>query len=555
MADDKIKEAQAQWEANTLKPTLEKAPERRDRFSTVSDVDIERLYTPVDREDADYLTDVGFPGEFPYTRGVQATGHRGKLWTMRQFAGFGSAANTNERFHYLLSEGQTGLSVAFHTPTLMGRDSDSPHSIGEIGKCGVAIDSLKDMETLFDKIPLEKVTTSMTTNAPAAIIWAMYLVVAEKQGADWKKLGGTIQNDILKEYIAQKTWIFPPRPSMRIISDILAFATENVPRWNTISISGYHIREAGSTAAQELAFTIADGIAYVQAGIDAGLDVDAFAPRLSYFWNAHNDFFEEIAKFRAARRMWARILRDRFKAKDPRSWLCRFHTQTAGCSLTAQQPMNNVVRVALQALAGVAGGTNSLHTNSLDETLALPSQEAVTIALRTQQIIAEESGVANTVDPFAGSYFVESLTDKIEAEALDYIQRIDDMGGMIDAIETGFPQKEIAEAAMVYQRQIDREEKVIVGMNRYQADQETMIPLLQISDELEVEKRQELAELRANRDNARVEKALAELRQAAEGTDNLLPFILEAVRAYATLGEMCDTLRGVFGEYTDPAYI
>ena len=555
MSDQSTKEALENWSRTTRAKALEKAPERRPRFSTVSDLEIKGLYTPEDIEETDYLNDIGFPGEFPYTRGVQATGYRGKLWTMRQFAGFGSAADTNKRFHYLLEQGQTGLSVAFHTPTLMGRDSDDPRSRGEVGKCGVAIDSLRDMETLFEGIPLEKVTTSMTTNAPAAIIWAMYLVVAEKQGADWAKLGGTIQNDILKEYIAQKTWIFPPRPSVRIITDILDFATRNVPRWNTISISGYHIREAGSTAAQELAFTIADGIAYVQAAVDAGMNVDDFAPRLSFFWNAHNDFFEEVAKMRAARRMWARIMRDRFGAKDARSWLCRFHTQTAGCSLTAQQPMNNVVRVALQALAGVMGGTNSLHTNSLDETLALPSEEAVTIALRTQQIIAEESGVANTVDPLGGSYFVEALTNRVEAEAEDYIRRIDELGGMIAAIETGFPQKEIAEAAMHYQKQIDSQEKIIVGVNKYQVEQEKMIELLQISDELEVEKKQELAKLRAERDQARVDEALAALTKAADGTENLLPFILEAVRHYATLGEMCDALRSVFGEYTDPAYI
>jgi methylmalonyl-CoA mutase N-terminal domain/subunit len=437
----------------------------------------------------------------------------------------------------------------------MGRDSDDPRSMGEIGKCGVAIDSLRDMEILFDGIPLDKVTTSMTTNAPAAIIWSMYLAVAEKQGASWDKLGGTIQNDILKEYIAQKTWIFPPRPSMRIITDIIDFATQNVPKWNTVSISGYHIREAGSTAVQELAFTIADGIAYVQACVDAGQNVDDFAPRLSFFWNSHNDFFEEIAKMRAARRMWARIMRDRFGAKDPRSWMCRFHTQTAGCSLTAQQPMNNVIRVAIQALAGVLGGTNSLHTNSLDETLALPTEQAVTIALRTQQIIAEESGVTNTVDPLGGSYFVEALTSKMEREAFEYIRKIDEMGGMIGAIENGFPQKEIAEAAMLYQRQIDAEDKIIVGVNRYKSESENLIPILQVSDELEKQKKQALAELRATRDNAKVEQALKALKAGAQGTDNLLPLILDAVRAYATLGEMCNTLREVFGEYVDPAYI
>jgi methylmalonyl-CoA mutase N-terminal domain/subunit len=555
MPQDPVHKALETWEATTLKKTLSKAPERLARFSTVSDMEIERLYTPADVAGLDFAADIGFPGEFPYTRGVQATGYRGKLWTMRQFAGFGSARDTNKRFHYLLGQGQTGLSVAFHTPTLMGRDSDDKLAMGEIGKCGVAVDSLRDMEVLFDGIPLDQVTTSMTTNAPAAILWAMYLAVAEKQGVAWDRLGGTIQNDILKEYIAQKTWIFPPRPSMRIIADIMAFATAHVPKWNTISISGYHIREAGATAVQELAFTLADGIAYVQAGIDAGLAVDDFAPRLSFFWNAHNDFFEEIAKMRAARRMWARIMRDRFGAQDPRSWMCRFHTQTAGCTLTAQQPMNNVVRVTLQALAGVLGGTNSLHTNSLDETLALPSEKSVTIALRTQQIIAEESGVANTVDPFAGSYFVEALTNKVEREALAYIHKIDEMGGMIPAIENGFPQKELAEAAMHYQRQIDAEEKIIVGVNKYKAEREELMPILQISDSLEHDKKQELAALRATRDGAKVAAALAALKQAAEGTDNLLPHILDAVRAYATLGEMCNTLRGVFGEYHDPAYI
>jgi methylmalonyl-CoA mutase N-terminal domain/subunit len=549
------KEALERWQNSTLKKTLEKAPERNTRFSTVSDMEINRLYTPEDVDGLDYVEDIGFPGEFPFTRGVQSTGYRGKVWTMRQFAGFGSAEDTNQRFHYLLKQGQTGLSVAFHTPTLMGRDSDDPRSMGEIGKCGVAIDSLRDMEILFDGIPLDKVTTSMTTNAPAAIIWSMYLAVAEKQGASWDKLGGTIQNDILKEYIAQKTWIFPPRPSMRIITDIIDFATQNVPKWNTVSISGYHIREAGSTAVQELAFTIADGIAYVQACVDAGQNVDDFAPRLSFFWNSHNDFFEEIAKMRAARRMWARIMRDRFGAKDPRSWMCRFHTQTAGCSLTAQQPMNNVIRVAIQALAGVLGGTNSLHTNSLDETLALPTEQAVTIALRTQQIIAEESGVTNTVDPLGGSYFVEALTSKMEREAFEYIRKIDEMGGMIGAIENGFPQKEIAEAAMLYQRQIDAEDKIIVGVNRYKSESENLIPILQVSDELEKQKKQALAELRATRDNAKVEQALKALKAGAQGTDNLLPLILDAVRAYATLGEMCNTLREVFGEYVDPAYI
>ena len=554
---EKIKDLEkklSEWRQGTLKKTLDKQPETSERFSTVSDLEINRLYTPLDIENLDYEKDLGNPGEYPYTRGVHPTMYRGKLWTMRQFSGFGSAKDTNERLHYLLKNGQTGLSIAFHIPTLMGYDSDSDRSKGEVGRCGVAVDTLKDMEVVLDKIPLDKVTTSMTINPPAIILLAMYLVVAEKQGVAWDKVSGTIQNDILKEYIAQKTWIYPPRPSMRIITDIFKFCTEHVPKWNSISISGYHIREAGSTAVQELAFTIADGIGYVQAGIDAGLNVDDFAPRLSYFFNAHNDFFEEIAKYRAARRMWAKIMKERFKAKKEKSWLLRFHTQTAGCSLTAQQPYNNVVRVAIQALAGVMGGTQSLHTNSLDETLALPTEEAVRIALRTQQIIAHESGVANTIDPLAGSYFVEALTDKMEKDAFDYINKIDEMGGMIEAIERGYPQKEIADAAYKFQRQIEEGEKTIVGVSKYVVDDDSdsKIPTLHISEKVEKEQIAKLKEIKKSRDNDLVKKNLDALKKAAQGKDNLMPLILDCVRSYCSIGEMCGTMKEVFGEYVDP---
>ena len=527
--------------------------ERASRFSTVSDLEIERLYTPEDIHGLGYAKDLGFPGEYPYTRGIQPTMYRGRIWTMRQFSGFGTPEQTNERYHYLLDQGQTGLSVAFHFPTLMGYDSDHHRSRGEVGKCGVAVDSLKDMEIIFDGIPLDRVTTSMTTNAPAAILLAMYIVVAEKQGVSPKQIGGTIQNDILKEYIAQKSWIFPPRPSLRIITDILEYCSREVPRWNTISISGYHIREAGSTAVQELAFTIADGIAYVQAGIDAGLDVDAFAPRLSFFFNSHIDFFEEIAKYRASRRMWAKIMRERFQARDPSSWLLRFHTQTAGCSLTAQQPFNNIVRVATQALSAVLGGTQSLHTNSMDETLALPTEEAVTIALRTQQIIAEETGVVNTIDPLGGSYFVEGLTDRMEEEAWNYIDKIDEMGGMVAAIERGYPQREIADAAYRYQKQLESGEKTIVGVNKYAVQEEKAISLLRIDSDVEEIQIERTRNVRDSRDQQKVNASLSSLRDAAGGTSNLMPFILDAVREYATLGEICDTLREVFGEYKDPA--
>ncbi|MEW6733993.1 MAG: methylmalonyl-CoA mutase family protein [Acidobacteriota bacterium] len=552
---NKLEEAEKQWEDKTLKPTLERMPERGEDFTTVSLMPINRLYTPNDIPDFDYETKLGFPGQYPYTRGIHATGYRGKLWTMRQFAGFGSAADTNARFKYLLSQGQDGLSVAFDLPTLMGLDSDHPTSEGEVGKCGVAISSLEDMEQLFAGIPLERVTTSMTINAPASVIFAMYLVAAEKSGANWRKISGTIQNDILKEYIAQKEWIYPPRPSMRLITDVFAFCSQQVPKWNSISISGYHIREAGSTAVQELAFTLRDGIEYVQAGIETGLDIDEFAPRLSFFFNSHNDFFEEVGKFRAARRIWANVMRERFGAKSERSWILRCHAQTAGCSLTAQQPYNNVVRVAVQALAAILGGTNSLHTNSLDETLALPSEHAVLIALRTQQILATESGVVNTVDPLAGSYFVEKLTDDMERGALDYFARIDAMGGMIAAIEAGFPQKEIQESAYQFQKALERKEKIMVGINEYIMEEEKQeVPLLYIDETTAHMQCTRLAELRRRRDSRAVIASLQALKQGARGSANTMPLIIDCVRAYATLGEICDTLKEVFGAYEEPAF-
>jgi methylmalonyl-CoA mutase N-terminal domain/subunit len=530
-------------------------PERLPRFSTISDKEIPRLVTPDDLRGFDYAEKLGSPGRYPFTRGVQETMYRGRLWTMRQFAGFGTPEDTNRRYRYLLDQGQTGLSVAFHYPTLMGYDSDHPRSLGEVGKCGVAVDSLRDMEVLFDQIPLDRVTTSMTINGPAGVLLAMYIVVAEKQGVSADKIGGTIQNDILKEYIAQKSWIFPPRPSMRVTTDILAYCTEHVPRWNTISISGYHIREAGSTAAQELAFTIADGIGYVQAGVDAGLDVDAFAPRLSFFFNAHSDFFEEIAKYRAARRMWARIMKERFKAKMDASLKLRFHTQTAGCSLTAQQPTNNVVRTALQALGAVLGGTQSLHTNSLDETLALPTEEAVTVALRTQQIIAEETGVANTIDPLAGSYFVEWLTDQLEQEALAYVNKIDELGGIVRAIELGYPQKEIGDAAYRYQCQLEKEEKVIVGVNRYRMEEEIPIPVLKIDEEVERLQVKNLQDVKKKRDEKKAQAQLKKIEEAAREDGNLMACFVDAVREYCTLGEIIGVLRGVFGEHKDPGML
>ena len=540
------------WEEKTLQPTLQKSPERAAEFTTVSSYPIRRLYTPADLPEWNPETDLGYPGTPPYTRGIHSTMYRGKLWTMRQFAGFGTAEDTNARFRYLLSQGQTGLSVAFDLPTLMGYDADHPLSEGEVGKCGVAISSLADMEVLFDKIPLADVTTSMTINSPAAVIWAMYLAVAEKQGADWKKISGTLQNDILKEYIAQKEYIYPPEPSMRLVVDTLEFGAKNTPRFNPISISGYHIREAGSTAIQELAFTLRDGIEYVEWGVQRGMDVDDFAPRLSFFFNAHNDFFEEIAKYRAARRIWHKTMTERFGAKNPRSWALRFHTQTAGCSLTAQQPYNNVVRTALQALAAVMGGTQSLHTNSLDEAWALPTEFAATLALRTQQIIAHESGVTNTADPLGGSYFVETLTNEVERGAWDYIEKIDALGGMVAAIERAYPQREIAEAAYKYQMAVDRKEKIIVGVNDYVAE-EKGIEILQIDETVAERQAVRLRKLRAERSGAEVERRLGALRKAAAGTANLMPHIYDAVKAYATLGEICDAMREVFGIYEEVA--
>jgi methylmalonyl-CoA mutase N-terminal domain/subunit len=552
---DAARAAEERWREQTLEPTLKRMPERDETFTTTSLYPIKRLYTPADVEGVDFDADVAFPGEFPYTRGIHATGYRGKLWTMRQFAGFGSAFDTNRRFKYLLEHGQTGLSTAFDLPTLMGIDSDSPLAEGEVGKCGVAIASLADMEVLFDGIPLEQVTTSMTINSPASMIFAMYLVVAEKQGADWKKISGTIQNDILKEFIAQKEWIYPPRPSMRLVVDTFKFCTDEVPRWNFISVSGYHIREAGATAIQELAFTLRDGMEYVQWAIDAGMDVDSFAPRISYFFNAHNDFFEEIAKYRAARRIWARVMRDRYGAKDPRSLQLRFHTQTAGVTLTAQQPYNNVARVAIQALAGVLGGTQSLHTNSLDETLALPSEHAALLALRTQQIIAHETGVTNTIDPLAGSYFVEKLTSEMEEAAMDYIRKIDEMGGMVEAIDRGFPQKEIQDSAYEFQKAVERKDKIIVGINAYTREVEHVDPPMLIIDESVGElQRQRLAELRATRDAQRVAATLDALRSGAAEGRNTMPLFVDCVRAYCTLGEMCDTLKDVYGIYQEPIF-
>ena len=540
------------WEKECYQPSLNQNHERLPRFSTVSDLEIQSLYTPQEVSEMDYLRDIGFPGQYPFTRGVQASMHRGRLWTMRMFSGFGSAEDTNRRYKYLLSHGQTGLSVAFHYPTLMGYDSDSPRARGEVGQCGVAIDSLKDMEILFDGIPLDKVTTSMTINPPAAILLAMYIAVAEKQGVSKKQIGGTIQNDTLKEFIAQKTFMLPPRPSMRLIVDTVEFCTHEVPHWNTISISGYHIREAGSTAIQELAFTLADGIGYVQACRERGLAIDDFAPRLSFFFNSHIDFFEEVAKFRAARRMWAKIMRDRFQAKNPRSWMLRFHTQTAGCSLTAQQPNNNIIRTTLEALAAVLGGTQSLHTNSLDEVYAVPTEKAATIALRTQQIIAEESGVAHTIDPLAGSYFVEALTNKMEEEAMKYIAKIDELGGIIRAIELGYPQQEIANAAYSYQKQLERREKTVVGVNKYQMAETQPMEYLKIDPEVEHRQVARLQEVRRSRNHERVRACLGDLRKAAQGSENLMPYILSAVKEYSTLQEICDVFRDIFGVYRDP---
>ena len=540
------------WEQNTLRPTLEKSPERQGEFTTISGHPIRRLYTPADLSGWDPERDLGLPGEPPYTRGIHSTMHRGRLWTMRQFAGFGTAEDTNARFRYLLSQGQTGLSTAFDLPTLMGYDSDHPLSEGEVGKCGVAISSLADMEVLFDQIPLANVTTSMTINSPAAVIWAMYLAVAGKQGADWKKISGTLQNDILKEYIAQKEYIYPPEPSMRLVIDTFEFGVKNTPKFNTISISGYHIREAGSTAIQELAFTLRDGMEYVDWGIRRALDVDQFVPQLSFFFNAHSDFFEEIAKYRAARRIWHKAMVERYGSKNPRSWALRFHSQTAGCSLTAQQPYNNVVRTALQALAAVLGGTQSLHTNSLDEAWALPTEFAATIALRTQQIIAHETGVTNTVDPLGGSYFLETLTNEVERGAWEYVDRIDAMGGMVAAIERGYPQREIAEASYRYQRELDKKEKIMVGVNDF-VSEEKPLEILQIDETVAHRQADRLRKLRADRSQAEVDRRLTALRNAAKGKDNLMPFLYDAARAYATLGEICDAMRDVFGTYEEVA--
>jgi methylmalonyl-CoA mutase N-terminal domain/subunit len=540
------------WEENTLAPLLEKSPERQAQFTTIYGHPIQRLYTEADLRSWDPTTRLGFPGEPPYTRGIHATMHRGRLWTMRQFAGFGAAEDTNQRFRYLLSHGQTGLSTAFDLPTLMGYDSDHPLSEGEVGKCGVAISSLADMEVLFDQIPLANVTTSMTINSPAAVIWAMYLAVAEKQGADWKKLSGTLQNDILKEYIAQKEYLYPPEPSMRLVVDTIEFAVKQTPKFNPISVSGYHIREAGSTAIQELAFTLRDGMEYVVWALRRGLNVDEFGPQLSFFFNAHSDFFEEIAKYRAARRIWHQAMVERYGSKNPRTWALRFHTQTAGCSLTAQQPFNNVVRTALQALSAVLGGTQSLHTNSLDEAWALPTEFAATIALRTQQIIAHETGVTNTVDPLGGSYFVEALTNEAEAGAWDYIRRIDAMGGMVAAIEQSYPQREIAEASYRYQRELDKKEKIMVGVNDY-VSEEKPLEILQIDETVAHRQSQRLKKLRAERSEDQVNRTLSALRKATQGADNLMPSIYAAVKAYATLGEICDAMRDTFGAYEEVA--
>jgi methylmalonyl-CoA mutase N-terminal domain/subunit len=552
---EELRNSLEKWEETSLQKTLASLPERRDKFITTSSEPIERLYTPLDVADMDYASDLGLPGEYPYTRGIHPTLHRGKLWTMRMFAGFGTAEETNARFKYLLGQGQTGLSIAFDLPTLMGYDTDQPEALGEFGKCGVAVSSLKDMEILLDGIPLDKVSSSMTINSPAAIIWAMYIAAAEKQGVRPDQLRGTIQNDILKEFIAQKEFIFPPEPSMRLVVDTMEYGTSTVPQWNTISISGYHIREAGSTAAQELAFTLSDGMEYVRWGIERGMDLDAFAPRLSFFFNAHNDFFEEIAKYRAARRIWAREMKETFGARNPRSWLCRFHTQTAGVSLTAQQPEINVVRVAIQALAAVLGGTQSLHTNSLDEALALPSEHAVTIALRTQQIIAEESGVANTIDPLGGSFFVEAQTDRIEQQAYDYFRRIEELGGVLPAIEKGFFQSEISDAAYRYQREIDAGERKIVGVNAYAEDKPLTVPILEMDPQGYERQISRLEEIRKTRDNGRVGQTLDKLRIACQGTENTMPYIMQAVHAYATLGEIVGVMKEVFGTYEEPTWI
>jgi methylmalonyl-CoA mutase N-terminal domain/subunit len=541
------------WEKNIYEPFIKKTNTTNTKFISISEEEIKSLYTPLDLENFDSLKELGYPGQFPYTRGIHSTMYRGRHWTMRQFSGFGNAHDTNKRFKYLLAHGQTGLSVAFHMPTIMGYDSDNPKSVGEVGKCGVSIDTLRDMEILFDGIHLDEITTSMTINAPASVLLAMYIVVGEKQGVKREKLGGTIQNDILKEYIAQKSWIFPPKPSIRLITDTIRFCSKEVPKWNTISISGYHIREAGSTAIQELAFTLADGIAYVEACINTGLDVDIFAPRLSFFFNAHNDLFEEIAKYRAARRMWANIMKNRFNAKKEESMKLRFHTQTAGCSLQATQPMNNIIRTTIQALAAVLGGTQSLHTNSLDETLALPTEEAATIALRTQQIIAEESFITHSIDPVGGSYYVETLTNNLEKKAYDYINKIDKMGGMLEAIKAHYPQREIQNAAFNYQKKIESKENIIVGVNKYQTKEENPIPILYIDPKKEKEQIKSLRALKKSRANKEVTRTLKNLDTKAKTDANLMPYIIEAVKSYASIEEICNVFRHIFGEYKDPA--
>ncbi|MDY6934898.1 MAG: methylmalonyl-CoA mutase family protein [Spirochaetota bacterium] len=546
--EGKLNEVLSQWEEKVEKAS-EKRPERKKEFATISGISTKRLYTPLDGEDSSYMDNIGFPGEYPYTRGVQPTMYRGRLWTMRQYAGFATAEESNKRYRYLLDQGQTGLSVAFDLPTQIGYDSDHSLAEGEVGKVGVAIDSLEDMETLFNEIPLDKVSTSMTINAPAAVLLAMYIVVAEKQGVSPDKLRGTIQNDILKEYSSRGTYIFPPKPSMKIITDIFEYCSKNVEQWNTISISGYHIREAGSTAIQEVAFTLANGIAYVDAAIKVGLDVDAFGPRLSFFFNSHLDFLEEVAKFRAARRLWAKIMKERFNAKNPKTLQMRFHTQTAGCTLTAQQPRNNIVRVAFQAMASVLGGTQSLHTNSMDEALALPTEDAVQTALRTQQIIGYESGVTDTVDPLAGSYYIESLTDKIESEAMNYIKKIDELGGAPSAIEKGYIQKEIQDTAYRYQKGVESKENIIVGVNKFQTEEEEPSNLLKVDPAVRERQIEKIKAMKDKRDKAAVEKELNALRAAAESDANLMPLIINCVREKATLGEICDVLRKVFGEY------
>ncbi|MCX6354049.1 MAG: methylmalonyl-CoA mutase family protein [Candidatus Aureabacteria bacterium] len=547
--EKEIRSAKARWQQNAVKKARAKIGERKPSFATSSEIPIDILYTPEDIQDFDYIRDLGFPGEFPFTRGVQPTMYRSRLWTMRQYAGFGSAEESNERYRYLIAQGQTGLSVAFDLPTQIGYDSDHPMAEGEVGKVGVAVDSLDDMEILFKGISLETISTSMTINSTAAILLAMYIAVAEKEGIGRAALRGTIQNDILKEYVARGTYIFPPRPSLRIVTDIFSFCRREVPQWNTISVSGYHIREAGATAVQELAFTLADGIAYVQAAADIGLDVDEFAPRISFFFNAHNNLFEEVAKFRAARRMWSKIMRDRFKARDPRSLMLRFHTQTGGSTLTAQQADNNIARVTLQALAAVLGGTQSLHTNSRDEALCLPTEESVRIALRTQQIIAEESGVADVVDPLAGSYYLEWLTDRVEREADKYLRAIDEMGGVIKAIENGYIQREIQTSAYEFQKRVERREQIVVGLNQYTLESEPHCELLRVNPLIEEKQRARLKKLREKRNAQENARALDEVERAARGNDNLIPPIISAVRSYTTVGEICDRLRTVFGEY------